>query len=387
MSGLSELPPLSLYIHFPWCVQKCPYCDFNSHAVKDGIPEREYVRALVLDVEQHLPAIWGRSVQSIFIGGGTPSLLSPEALDELMTALRARLNLKPAIEVTLEANPGTLETGKFSEFRAVGVNRLSIGVQSFNDDHLRRLGRIHQRRQAIRAAESAHDAGFTTFNLDLMFGLPTQTIEESLRDIRTAMDLEPTHISHYQLTIEPNTLFYKQPPTLPDDDRCWAMQEQCQRELAERGFHHYEISAYAKAKHECKHNLNYWQFGDYLGIGAGAHGKLSNAAEQTITRHWKHKHPQDYLQILENKSVTAGEKVLAQDDLIIEFMMNALRLTQGFESALFSRHTGLPIEIIHPQLERAMDQGWLDVTDSAIRPTQRGLLFLNDLLALFVEDE
>lgn len=385
MLNLTQLPPLSLYLHFPWCVQKCPYCDFNSHAVKNGIPERDYINALIKDVEQHLPDIWGRSITSIFMGGGTPSLFSPEALDQLMVELRARLNLKPNIEVTLEANPGTVEQGKFKEFRDIGINRLSIGIQSFNNDHLRRLGRIHNRRDAIRAAELAHDAGFDNFNLDLMFGLPTQTIEESLRDIRSAIDLEPAHISHYQLTIEPNTLFHNQPPTLPDDDRCWAMQEQCQTTLAERGYAHYEISAYAKDKQQSQHNLNYWQFGDYLGIGAGAHGKISNAASQSITRHWKQKHPHDYLKINEGESVLAGEKELQPSDLSLEFMMNALRLTDGFETSLFSLHTGLSLETISEQLQRASDKGWLDVDDSYIKPTQQGRLFLNDLLELFVE--
>jgi len=387
MLQLTQLPPLSLYIHFPWCVQKCPYCDFNSHAVKGGMPEKDYIAALVRDVESHLPDIWGRSITSIFMGGGTPSLFSPEALDQLMVELRARLNLKPDIEVTLEANPGTVEQGKFTEFRAIGINRLSIGIQSFNDDHLQRLGRIHNQKDAIRAAELAHDAGFDNFNLDLMFGLPQQNIEQSLRDINTAIDLEPAHISHYQLTIEPNTLFYNQPPTLPNDDRAWAMQEQCQAVLAERGFQHYEISAYAKDKKQCRHNLNYWQFGDYLGIGAGAHGKISNAAQQTITRHWKHRHPQDYLKINDGQSVLAGEKTLQQNDLILEFMMNALRLSNGVETALFAQHTGLDIDIITPQLQKAGDHGWLDVDDTHIQPTQQGRLFLNDLLELFVEEE
>ena len=386
MLQLTQLPPLSLYIHFPWCVQKCPYCDFNSHAVKDGVPEQAYIKALVRDLENHLPDIWGRSISSIFMGGGTPSLFSPEAMDQLMVALRERLNLKPGIEVTMEANPGTVERGKFAEFRAVGINRLSIGIQSFNEYHLQRLGRIHNRKDAIRAAELAHDAGFDNFNLDLMFGLPQQSIEQAVADINTAMDLEPTHISHYQLTIEPNTWFFNQPPTLPEDDLIWDMQEHCQRALAERGYRHYEISAYAKEKRQCQHNLNYWQFGDYLGIGAGAHGKLTDAAQQTIRRHWKVKHPQDYLRINEGQSVLAGDKLLQQDDLIIEFMMNALRLSEGVETALFTQHTGLPIELLDRQLQQAVDQDWLDVDDTRIRPTTRGQLFLNDLLELFLPD-
>ena len=384
MPELSQLPPLSLYIHFPWCVQKCPYCDFNSHAVKGGIPEKDYITALIRDIENHLPDIWGRSITSIFMGGGTPSLFSPEALDQLMVELRARLNLKPDIEVTLEANPGTVEQGKFKEFRAIGINRLSIGVQSFNEYHLHSLGRIHNRKDAIRAAELAHDAGFDNFNLDLMFGLPQQNLEQALRDIHTAIDLEPTHISHYQLTIEPNTYFYTHTPTLPDDDRIWSMQEQCQAVLAERGFEQYEISAYAKQKKQSQHNLNYWQFGDYLGIGAGAHGKISKANEQTITRHWKQKHPQDYLKILERQDVLAGEKRLSQDDLIIEFMMNALRLTDGIETSLFTEHTGLSLDVIDLACQKASDQGWLEVSNEQIKPSHKGLLFLNDLLGLFM---
>jgi len=385
MLNLTQLPPLSLYLHFPWCVQKCPYCDFNSHAIKHGIPERDYINALIRDVEDHLPEIWGRSISSVFMGGGTPSLFSPEAMDRLLTELRARLNLKPTIEITLEANPGAVEQGKFKEFHAIGINRLSIGIQSFNDDHLQGLGRIHNRTEAIRAAELAHDAGFDNFNLDLMFGLPQQTIAQALRDLHNAIDLEPSHISHYQLTIEPNTLFHRQPPTLPQDDLIWAMQEQCQQVLAEHGYGHYEISAYAKEKRQCQHNLNYWQFGDYLGIGAGAHGKLSNAAQQTITRHWKLKHPQDYLRINDGQSVLAGEKQLQETDLVLEFMMNALRLTDGIETSLFSQHTGLSIDIIGKQLQKASDHGWLEVDDTRIQPTEQGRLFLNDLLELFVE--
>lgn len=385
MLQLTQLPPLSLYIHFPWCVQKCPYCDFNSHAVKDGIPEKEYIQALIKDVENHLPDIWGRSITSIFMGGGTPSLFSPEALDHLMAELRSRLNLKPDIEITLEANPGTVEQGKFTEFRDIGINRLSIGIQSFSEYHLHTLGRIHNRKDAIRAAELAHDAGFDNFNLDLMFGLPQQSIEQALRDIKTAIDLEPTHISHYQLTIEPNTFFYSHPPTLPDDDRIWTMQEQCQTILAEQGFQHYEVSAYAKDKKQSQHNLNYWQFGDYLGIGAGAHGKLSNAHKQSITRHWKLKHPQDYLKINAGQSILAGEKILQESDLTLEFMMNALRLNEGVETSLFSQHTGLSIDSIADPLQKACDKGWLEVDDSHIKPTEQGRRFLNDLLELFVE--
>ena len=279
--------PLSLYIHFPWCVRKCPYCDFNSHEAMAKIPEREYINALLGDLDHSLADIWGRSIQTIFMGGGTPSLFSPESMDRLLSQLRARLNFSPNIEISMEANPGTAEQGKFSEFFAVGINRLSIGIQSFDNVQLQRLGRIHNRREAFRAVEIAHAAGFDNLNLDLMFGLPRQTNEQALADLQNAIDLEATHLSHYQLTIEPNTFFYHQPPQTPDDDQLFEMQQQCQTLLADRGYTQYEVSAYAKDNHRCQHNLNYWQFGDYLGIGAGAHSKLSHGQPLQMTRQWR----------------------------------------------------------------------------------------------------
>jgi putative oxygen-independent coproporphyrinogen III oxidase len=384
MFNFTSLPPLSLYLHIPWCVRKCPYCDFNSHEGKNGVPERAYVTALLSDLEQELPETWGRQVHSVFIGGGTPSLFSAEALDELISGLRARLNLAANTEITLEANPGTVETDKFREFRALGINRLSIGVQSFNDDALQRIGRIHGRREAIRAAELAHDAGFDNFNLDLMFGLPQQTLEQAVEDINTAIALEPTHISHYQLTLEPNTLFHHQPPVLPEEELLWRMQEQCQEKLAEAGYNHYEVSAHAKPNHQCLHNLNYWQFGDYLGIGAGAHGKISNAQSQTILRRAKLRHPDEYLANADSPARISSEQALTEQDAGFEFMLNALRLTDGFVPHLFSDHTGLPISVVETPLRRAEELELIEWTIQLIKPTEKGRNHLNALLQLFL---
>lgn len=376
--------PLALYVHFPWCVRKCPYCDFNSHAAKGTIPELEYVRALLADLEQDLPRVTGRPVHSVFIGGGTPSLLSPEALDRLLTGVRQLLPLADDAEITLEANPGTAEAGKFAEFRATGVNRLSIGVQSFNPDTLQRLGRIHGRREAIAAAELAHDAGFANFNLDLMYGLPGQSLAQALADIRIAMDLEPSHISHYQLTVEPNTLFHRYPPELPDDDALWDMQQACQRALAQRGYAQYEVSAYAQEGRQCRHNLNYWRFGDYLGIGAGAHGKLTDIAAGTITRVWKQRQPADYLRSAHTPGRIGGENEVGPQDAALEFMMNALRLVDGFPVALFIERTGLPVTTIEDPLRRALEKALIERYDESIRPTEMGQRFLNELLGLFL---
>lgn len=386
MFNLSTLPPLSLYIHFPWCVQKCPYCDFNSHELKNTLDEKSYINALINDLEQELPLFWGRSISSIFMGGGTPSLFSPESIDKLLSALRARLTFAPDIEITMEANPGTIELGKFKEFSAAGINRLSIGIQSFDDDKLQKLGRIHGRKEAIRAAEHAHDADFNSFNLDLMYGLPNQSLPQAVEDIETAIALEAKHISHYQLTIEPNTFFHHQPPVSPDDDMLWEMQNACQESLARHDYQQYEISAYAKDGFQCQHNLNYWQFGDYLGIGAGAHGKLSNAAEQSITRSWKVKQPQDYLNKASTDKRISGAKKLTRNDAAFEFMMNALRLNDGFETEVFQQHVGLPISIIEKQLKQAEKNGWVNWGLKHISPTATGRQYLNTLLELFIPD-
>ena len=386
MFNFTSLPPLALYIHFPWCVQKCPYCDFNSHELKNSLDEKNYINALINDLEQELPLFWGRSISSIFMGGGTPSLFSPESIDQLLSALRARLTFAPDIEITMEANPGTVEYGKFVEFNAAGINRLSIGIQSFSNEKLQSLGRIHGRKEAIRAAELAHDAGFNSFNLDLMYGLPNQSLQQAVEDIETAIALEPKHLSHYQLTIEPNTFFHHRPPVTPDDDMLWEMQNACQTSLARHDYKQYEISAYAKEGYQCQHNLNYWQFGDYLGIGAGAHGKLTNAAEQTIIRKWKVKQPQEYLNNVFSDERISGSKVLTRNDASFEFMMNALRLNQGFETELFKQHTGLPISFVETALKQAEEKGWIEWNIKTIQPTATGRQYLNNLLELFMPE-
>lgn len=384
MFQFSALPPLSLYIHVPWCVRKCPYCDFNSHAAPDAVPEQAYIDALLADLEHDLPRIWGRSVQSIFIGGGTPSLFSPESFDRLLSGLRARLTLYADAEITLEANPGTFEAGKFAEFRDAGINRLSIGIQSFNNTHLEKLGRIHNGREATRAAEIAHSAGFENFNLDLMFGLPFQTIEQAAKDIRQAIALEPTHISWYQLTIEPNTLFHHAPPLLPDEDRIADIQHAGLQLLGSADYAQYEVSAYARAGRQSRHNLNYWQFGDYLGIGAGAHGKISDAAQQRISRLWKLKQPGEYMQRVAEGAHIGGENILNEYDVLLEFMMNALRLKEGFTPDQFEANTGLPMNAADKGLELAEEKGLITRGTSRIQPTERGYQYLNDLLQLFM---
>ncbi len=391
MFNFTATPPLSLYVHIPWCVRKCPYCDFNSHEARNGIPETAYVDALLTDLERDLPRAWGRTVESIFIGGGTPSLFSPEAIDRLLSGLRARLALKPAAEITLEANPGTLEAGRFEEFRGAGINRLSIGVQSFDPGMLEKLGRIHGRREAIAAAESAHAAGFDSFNLDLMFGLPAQTPAQARADLATAMDLEPGHLSWYQLTIEPNTLFHHRPPPLPDDDSLWLIQEQGHQLLQHRGYTRYEVSAYARDGHQCRHNLNYWRFGDYLGIGAGAHGKLTDAAQQQIVRRWKPRQPQDYLAATRQADALGESRVLEADDAVLEYMMNTLRLAEGFSRGQFEASTGLDFSLAEAPVSEALERGLLENFTAhdgpAWRPTAQGQRFLNDLLGLFLPDK
>ncbi|MDT8384454.1 MAG: radical SAM family heme chaperone HemW [Gammaproteobacteria bacterium] len=387
MFQFTTLPPLSLYIHLPWCVRKCPYCDFNSHEQKaqGELPELAYVEALLRDLEQDLPRIWGRRIISVFIGGGTPSLFSPEALDRLLSGLRARLVINADAEITLEANPGTAEQQKFRDYRALGINRLSIGVQSFHNDALQRLGRIHGRDEAIRAAEMAHAAGFDNFNLDLMFALPSQTAAQAAEDVTTAIDLEPTHISYYQLTLEPNTLFHAQPPVLPDNDLAWQMQQAGQEQLATADYAQYEVSAYARPQRQCAHNLNYWQFGDYLGIGAGAHAKITDAAQQNITRLAKLRHPQRFMDTAGTPKGIHSERVLSRNEVGLEFMMNALRLNAGFETALFAAHTGQPLLLLEPALRTAEETGLIERDLKQIRPTEKGRRFLDDVLTLFVE--
>jgi oxygen-independent coproporphyrinogen-3 oxidase len=381
-----KVVPLSLYIHLPWCVRKCPYCDFNSHALKSELPEARYIDALLEDVQHDVPRVGDRPIESIFIGGGTPSLFSAESIDRLLQGLQSRLTFSPDSEITLEANPGTVEQRKFQEFRELGINRLSLGIQSFNADHLQRLGRIHGREEAFRAAEVAHEVGFDNFNLDIMFGLPTQSLDQALRDVANAIALEPTHISYYQLTVEPNTLFHRYLPSdLPDDEKLWKIQQQGQQRLQEAGFEHYEVSAFARSQRRCRHNVNYWEFGDYLGIGAGAHGKLTDSAGD-ISRYWKLKNPQDYMIHAGRPSCTGGDSEIRSQDLPLEFMMNALRLVAGFPVVLFETRTGLSAERLLPALRKASEQDLLTWQGEWVQPTARGWRFLNDLLTFFMPE-
>lgn len=375
------LPPLSLYIHIPWCIQKCPYCDFNSHAVKAELPEQRYVQALLADLQRDVSTFQiDRPIQTIFIGGGTPSLFSPEAIDSLLTGIRQSVKLAADIEITLEANPGTAESHKFAEFRALGINRLSIGVQSFNDRHLKKLGRIHNAQQALAAVEMAQQAGFENFNLDLMFGLPEQTLDESLTDIKTAIALNPPHLSFYQLTLEPNTYFHRFPPKLPDDELIFAVQQRCQQQLAEHGYQQYEVSAYSKAGAQCRHNLNYWQFGDYLGIGAGAHGKISLALPDKIIRTVKTKHPEHYLLAENNFTHTS----IAVSELPLEFVMNHLRLRQGFSLNDYQARTGLAVNTLEPALSQAVAEGLLMKEQQYYFCSETGWNFLDVILEKFI---
>jgi oxygen-independent coproporphyrinogen-3 oxidase len=384
MLDFKALPPLSLYIHVPWCVKKCPYCDFNSHTSPDNLPEQAYIDALIRDLEQEVPYIWGRTVQTIFIGGGTPSLFSAQAYDRLFSSIRALLPLSPHVEITLEANPGTVESQRFADYLDLGINRLSIGVQSFNEQSLTALGRIHDSKQAIKAIEIAHKVGFENFNLDLMFGLPHQTEKSARNDVATAIDLEPSHISYYQLTLEPNTLFYQHPPTLPDEDPIIDWQIANQKRLADAGYQQYEVSAYAKDNKQCQHNLNYWHFGDYIGIGAGAHGKISDASRQAITRRSKQKQPQVYMEKSGTPGAILTEETIKEADLGFEFMLNALRLTEGFPTPLFYQHAGLPLSHISSALEAAERQGLLTHDIYKICPTPKGQRYLNSLIELFL---
>ena len=378
--ALESLPPLALYVHIPWCVRKCPYCDFNSHERAGALPEAAYVQKLILDLENLLPSVWGRRLTSIFIGGGTPSLFSPESIDALLAAVRARLTLEPGAEVTLEANPGTVEAARFRGFRDAGVNRISIGVQSFDERMLARLGRIHSAGEARRAIDAAL-ASFDNVNIDLMYGLPEQTAAMARADTEEGARSGVPHLSAYQLTIEPNTVFWSKPPRLPEHDLCADMQVMIEEILSQQEFEHYETSAFARPGHRCRHNLNYWEFGDYLGIGAGAHGKLS--FPDRITRHERIKQPAEYLKA----ATTISERALSTAELPFEFMLNTLRLVEGFPSALFSERTGLPLASIDKQMDKAERAGLLQRDWKRIRPTERGQRFLNELLALFLADE
>ena len=380
-SGLAAPPPLALYVHWPWCVKKCPYCDFNSHEFRGEMDEAAYLAALIADLEAALPQIWNRPVSSVFIGGGTPSLMRAETTEALLAAIRMRLPLHPGAEVTLEANPGTAEAAKFAAFRAAGVTRLSIGVQSFADAKLSALGRIHDGAEARRAIEMAQ-RNFERVNLDLMYALPQQTLEQAQQDIATAIDSGVSHISAYHLTLEPNTPFHHSPPPLPDDDLAADMQEMVEAELGAAGFEHYETSAFARPGQRCRHNLNYWTFGDYLGIGAGAHSKLSN--HETIWREARHRNPRAYLAGAARGDFISTRQSIARADLPGEFMMNALRLNDGFPLELFTGRTGLPLAVIEKSALAARREGLLETADGHVRPTPRGRRFLNRLLAGFL---
>jgi oxygen-independent coproporphyrinogen-3 oxidase len=381
--NLAALPPLSLYIHWPWCVRKCPYCDFNSHESKGPIPEQEYLAALRTDLEQSLPLIWGRKIHTVFIGGGTPSLMSAAALDRLLSDLRTLLPLEINAEITMEANPGTFEAEKFKAYRASGINRLSIGIQSFNGRHLQALGRIHDENEARRAVEIAQ-ANFDNFNLDLMFALPGQTLEEAQRDIDTALSFAPPHLSLYHLTMEPNTVFAKYPPQLPSDDESADIQDMILAKMAGAGYEHYEVSAYAKPGHRARHNLNYWSFGDYLGIGAGAHSKLS--FPHRVLRQVRYKQPASFIEAAQKGNAVSEEHEIGRAEMGFEFMLNALRLTGGFDPNLFGERTGLSITMIEKALNEAEAKGLIYRDFKLIKPTELGQRFLNDLQEMFLAD-
>ena len=386
--ALTALPPLALYIHFPWCEKKCPYCDFNSHQIKDGagngqgFDEARYIKALIADLESELPRIWGRHVHSIFIGGGTPSLLSPEGMDELLSAIRARITLEPDCEITMEANPGSVQAEKYSTFARSGLNRVSLGIQSFQDEQLKALGRIHNGVQAKQAIEVAMQH-FKSVNLDLMYGLPNQSLVAAKADIDTALSFKTPHLSLYNLTLEPNTYFASFPPKLPNEDEIDAIFEQNLKLLTEAGYTRYEVSAYAKKDQECKHNLNYWRFGDYIGIGAGAHGKIS--LPNSITRQVRERHPETYMQAMEtNGNALIEAREIPTKDLPFEFMLNALRLTKGVDTNNFSERTGLPLSVIAKNLNEASNKGLLDSNPSKLKATEQGLRYLNNLQELFL---
>ncbi len=381
---ITSLPPLSLYIHIPWCVRKCPYCDFNSHNAPQSLPQEEYVAALLRDLDQDLPLAQGRKLQTIFFGGGTPSLFAADNIARILDGVGARLEFAPGIEITLETNPGTVEHGPFADYRRAGVNRISFGVQSFDDAALKRIGRIHDAAQADRAVKQAQDAGIGNLNLDLMYALPQQSLTGALDDVEKALLLQTPHLSHYQLTLEPNTQFAANPPALPDEDSAWDMQEACQARLAQAGMAQYEVSAYAHPGAECAHNLNYWRFGDYLGIGAGAHAKLTDAATGAIHRRWKLRAPRGYLEYAGTARVIGGDEVIAPKQLPFEFMLNALRLNAGFPLADFAARTGIALADIEPELNQARTRGWIQVECEHMRASDLGRRFLNDVIASFL---
>jgi len=376
--------PLTLYVHYPWCIQKCPYCDFNSHNLKED-QEARYLSALIKQLEATLPQIWGRPIQAIFFGGGTPSLMSEAGLAQFLSQARALLGFGPDIEVTLEANPGTVDFEKFAGFRQAGINRLSMGIQSFSDEKLKALGRIHSADEAYQAVEAAKQAGFDNFNLDLMFALPNQTLAEALYDVETAMGLQPPHLSHYQLTLEPNTPFFRDPPTIPNDDLAWEMQSSCQKLIADNGYQHYEVSGYAQKNKQCAHNLNYWRYGDYIGLGAGAHGKITLPPEGRILRTQMPASPGSYMNLIES-GATGRVSEVSEQEAMLEFMMNALRLQSGVEVELFSLRTGIDLKQMEPKLLNLKQKNWFTESNERIQLTPIGQRYLNEVLQEFLED-
>jgi len=375
--------PLSLYVHIPWCIRKCPYCDFNSHQAPDELPEQRYIDALLSDLRSELPAVAGRPLSSIFIGGGTPSLFSANSIGRLLAGIKHETEWDKDIEITLEANPGTFEQARFTGYREAGINRLSIGVQSFNPEHLKALGRVHDAQEAINAAKIARNAGFENFNLDLMFGLPQQSTDQALNDLHQAIACQPSHLSWYQLTLEPNTLFHHQPPTLPDHEAQWAIQQAGQSLLQQSDFQQDEVSAYSAHGQQCQHNLNYWGFGDYIGIGAGAHGKHT-ATDGRIERYQKYRQPKQYMTSAEAESFRSSSKILASDDLPFEFMLNALRLKEGVDASLYQERTGQSLSSLTPALEQAKASGLLENMDTRIVCTEQGWRFLDNTLTVFL---
>ena len=381
-------PPLALYIHIPWCVRKCPYCDFNSHEQKNELPIAEYIAALQRDLEQDLPLVWGRTITSVFFGGGTPSLFSGAAIGEILAMASSRLRFTPNCEITMECNPGTLEHDRFENYLSAGVNRLSFGVQSFDDGCLERLGRIHNAEKAREAVLKAQDAGFENINLDLMYALPEQTLAIALHDVEQAIALNPQHLSHYQLTLEPNTLFAAKPPAgIPEMDDAWDMQERCIELMQANGYGQYEVSAYAKPGKRCQHNLNYWQYGDYLGIGAGAHGKISSGASGEIMRRWKPKNPREYIASVGTQQGIGGDEIIKPNARPFDYMLNTLRLVDGFSLNDFEYRTGLDRAVIQDKLNQAIEANWLEQNSNWVKPTELGMRFANDVMGLFLEDE
>ena len=378
----AALPPLALYVHIPWCLRKCPYCDFNSHEARGEVPEHRYVDALVADLELALPSIWGRKVGSVFIGGGTPSLFSADAIDTLLAAIRARVPLIPDAEVTLEANPGTFERAKFAGFFGAGVNRLSLGIQSFGPKQLSAIGRVHDADDTRRAAEAALSI-YNNVNFDLMYALPRQTLAEAEADVAAALAFSPPHLSFYHLTLEPNTLFHRYPPPLPDEETAADIEDAIRAKLGAAGYHHYETSAYARPGRECRHNLNYWRFGDYLGIGAGAHSKLSFA--DRVARQVRHKQPKQYMDATEGGTPMLEESMVTRADIGFEFMLNALRLTEGVPKSLFAERTGYPLALVQRELAQAEARGLIERDPTTLRPTALGQRFLNDLQQIFLK--